>query len=136
MLFCHKATDIKYLNYLLIVLFLLFAGCRHPLVMPRPIETCDVANDGIYVFPDSGSEFGISLKDGRRLHCLLSIKTSRGAHDEVVRFINQSQSPQVIIYDKKDDGWLVDLRLIQCTGTACRPISLTQWLREKQLAWE
>jgi len=119
-----------------IVCLLLLAGCHKARVLPPLVSTHDAVTIG--VLEGAGSEFDIMLKDGRRIRGELAVKTPKESHDAVVVLINQSKLPQVLLYEKKKDGvWLVDIRLVLCVNDkSCSPISLTQWLRDKRLAWD
>jgi hypothetical protein len=98
--------------------------------VPQPIQRIFKDQHKLrYIRVIQGHEFDLKLEDGTRAHAVLKVRTPPEAKDRVVAYINASRNPEVLIYDKKEDGtWEVDLLF--------NGISLTHWLRQQGLAWE
>lgn len=101
-----------------------------------------VALKRIEVLPDVGHAFIIDLKDGGRIKGVLKVETGKDAHEKVVKLINKSVRPDVVLYEHRPDEklWVVDLLLhmpecVEDGGCTLRELSLTQWLVEQGLAW-
>lgn len=84
-----------------------------------------------YIKVITGNEFDIKLDNGQRIHAKLQITAVPEAKTQVIRLLNSSKNPQVIICGKKDEFWLVDIIL-----TTDRNISLTEWLQSNKLSWD
>lgn len=78
-----------------------------------------------------GHEFDITF-NGRRIHAYLKVKTPPNAKEKVVLLLNKARKPQVIVYEKRESGWIVDL-VFDYGGSNT---SLTTWLRDNKLVWE
>ena len=131
-------------TFLLVVVVALFVGLfgayqfrqrligpTAPLVAPQPQEELLIKKISVL----QGHEFDITLLDGRRVHAVLSVKTSPDAKEKVVAFINHSRKPRCVVLSKNSDFWTIDLFL----GNAMMPESaqsLTEWLRQQNLVWE
>lgn len=75
-----------------------------------------------------GHEFDLTFSDGRRVLARLAVKTPEKAKDKVVAYINQSNNPTCLVFDKDDEFWTVDILF--------NSVSLTDWLRAQNLIWD
>lgn len=79
----------------------------------------------------SGHEFEITYVDGRSktIRALLSSRTTDGCKNRVVKFLNSSSQPKMIILNKMNDIYVVDI-VVLFEG---KSISLTDWLVDQNL---
>lgn len=84
-----------------------------------------------------GHEFDLTLEDQRRIHALLVIKTPIEAKSRVLELLNKSSNPCVVLKEKKDDVWVVDLYVTtKDIENNQVEVDLTTWLRDKKLVFE
>ena len=76
----------------------------------------------------SGHEFDLTLRDERRVYVKLKVETPQEAKEKVIAYINRSRSPYIIVYNKEDNVWVVDILF--------ESGSLTEWLYAQKLAWD
>ena len=90
-----------------------------------------------YIGVLDGDEFDVRLRDQTRIRCQLRVDTVPQAKDKVIRFINNSTNPRVVIFDHDSETnvWEVDI-LLDASGSAIGDTSLTLWLIEEDLVWE
>jgi len=100
------------------------------------------AVERVEVLPNCGHMFILDLKDGERIKGVLKVETGKDAHERVVKLINESVRPDVVLYEHREEEkvWEVDLLLHipECTdggGCTLKELSLTKWLIEEGLAW-
>jgi hypothetical protein len=74
-----------------------------------------------------GHEYDVFLENGSRLHVFLSVVTPPEAKIEVVRFLNDCEECYLV-----SRGYYVDLMVL----TESEYVSLTNWLRNNNLAWD
>jgi hypothetical protein len=112
------------------------------MVVEEPARAKVMALESITVLPDCGHEFVLDLKDSRRIKGMLRVETGKDAHEKVVKLINESIQPEVVLYEHQKEAkvWVVDIRLRhkECVGDSCtlRELSLTEWLVREGLAWK
>jgi len=79
-----------------------------------------------------GHEFDITLDNGLRIHAMLPVRTGKEARDKVLTFISHSTKPRVIILQKWQEVWTVDIK-VSNGGT---DVLLTEWLKANRLVWD
>lgn len=102
-----------------------------------------VAAERIEVLPNVGHIFILDLKEGDRIKGILKVETGKDAHERVVKLINKSVRPDVVLYEHRpgEKLWVVDilLHIPECTkdgGCTLKELSLTDWLVKEGLAWQ
>ena len=84
-----------------------------------------------------GHEYDLQLSDGRRIRAQLEVETTPEAREWVVRLLNESRNPRVILLERKTAGhWCVDLRVQPQNNGFGREVSVADWLRTKHLAYD
>ena len=78
-----------------------------------------------------GHDFDITLRNGKRIRANLRYATAPEAQQEVVTFLNSSLSPNIILHEKSDHIWIVDIKAIY-NG---KEMELLEWLKAKNLVW-
>lgn len=79
----------------------------------------------------SGHEFDVTLRDGRRIHGRLPVDTPLEATKEVVKLINSSTDPEVVLLNRENELWLIEIHLT-VNG---KKIRLVDWLSQNNLIW-
>jgi hypothetical protein len=79
-----------------------------------------------------GHDFDITLKNGNRIRANLRYATAPEAQQEVVEFFNSSLNPNVVLYEKLDHIWIVDIKAVH----SGKEMGLLGWLRAKNLVWD
>lgn len=86
-----------------------------------------------------GHEYDLSLSNGIRIRAYLELDSTPEARKQVVRLLNRSAKPRVVLLKRKDRGhWYVDL-LVHPQDEEYghgREVSISDWLRSKQLAYD
>lgn len=137
------------MRFILLILVTLFAcSCsQQPTVIPvdKPIQTpwsAEVVKvDELDVVEPFAHEFDLQLEDGRRILGKLEVKTPKESHEKVVKFINKSVGhPKAVLLKEMTGFWQIDLILTvpECEeeGCAFEEVSLTEWLKANNLAWD
>ena len=79
-----------------------------------------------------GHDFDITLKNGNRIRANLRYSTAPEAQQEVVAFFNSSLSPNIVLHEKLDHIWIVDIKAVH----SGKETELLEWLRAKNLVWD
>lgn len=94
---------------------------------PIPILKIDVIK---------GHEFDLTLSDGRIIHALLSVESIRNSKSKVIDLLSISTDPKVILLNKKDNFWIVEIYLtIKDSKNEEIEISINEWLKQKNLVY-
>ena len=84
----------------------------------------------------TGSEFDISLINGKRIHGILDAYAPTGQGEEVSKavedLINHSENPRVKLLSKDREVWKVEIYL-KVDG---KNVVLSDWLINNQMAWK
>lgn len=96
-------------------------------ISPEP-EVAPIQKIGVLV----GSSFDLLLRDGRRIKGQLERPFPSEAKEEIVNLANISRYPRVVMYEKKDDVWLVDL-VFEVNG---EDVKLSKWLEAQGLVFQ
>ena len=139
------------MRFVLILLLLLFASsCTQQSDKVDPVDQTvhvpwnaeKVQVDEVDVLEPCAHEYDLQLEDGRRIKGVLKVTTPKEAHEKVVKLINTSVGhPKAVLYKDIGSVWQVDLILTvpECEdeeGCALIEISITEWLRANNLAWD
>lgn len=91
-----------------------------------------------YIRVLDGNDFDLKLEDGTRVRGHLRVSTVPEAKDKVIRFINNSKNPRVVLYryNPEEKFWEIDLLLEAQQSSVLGDTSLTAWLRQEKLVWE
>jgi hypothetical protein len=114
----------------LIVLVVIVAQYKTKLMTYKPWHSNQVAITKISVI--SGHEFDLTLVDGRRILGHLKITTSKEATKKVVDLFNSITNPVVVLLEKKDNDWVIEIEVSQKGNT----VKLTDWLKQQKLVFE
>lgn len=84
----------------------------------------------------TGSEFDISLINGKRIHGVLETYAPTGQGEEVSKavedLINHSENPRVKLLSKDREVWKIEMYL-KVDG---KNIVLSDWLKNNQMTWK
>jgi hypothetical protein len=80
----------------------------------------------------TGHEFDLLLKDGKRIKGKLRVVTPIEATKKVVQLLNRSTNPKVILLEKQDHWWEIELKF-KVDGNE---MILSEWLIDNRLVWE
>jgi len=80
----------------------------------------------------NGHEFDLELENGERVHAVLTVDSTPEATEEVIKLINKSINPRIVVLDKRDNLWVIELHL------TVREIEfkLSDWLVDRNMIWE
>lgn len=93
-----------------------------------PVQSVDVLQ---------GHEYDLKLSNGSRIRAYLEVDSTPEAREQVVRFLNRSRKPRVVLLKRKDAGhWYVELMVQPRDGGFGQEVSLSDWLRAKRLAYD
>ena len=117
-------------NLLLAIFFIFAINNRSEDLIVNPSIPEHYPIDRIRVI--QGHDFDITLKNGNRIRANLRYATAPEAQQEVVAFFNSSLNPNVVLYEKLDNIWIVDIKAIH----SGKEMELLEWLRAKNLVWD
>lgn len=84
----------------------------------------------------TGSEFDISLINGKRIHGVLETYAPTGQGEEVSKavedLINHSENPRVKLLSKDREVWKIEMYL-KVDG---KNVVLSDWLKNNQMTWK
>lgn len=85
----------------------------------------------------NGHEFDLQLANGKRIRGFLEVTAAPEAKKEVVRLLNNSRKPRVILKRRKDDGhWCIELLVQPQSEGWQREVNVADWLRANRLAYD
>ena len=117
-------------NLLLAIFFIFAINNRSEDLIVNPSIPEHYPIDRIRVI--QGHDFDITLKNGNRIRANLRYATAPEAQQEVVAFFNSSLNPNVVLYEKLYNIWIVDIKAIH----SGKEMELLEWLRAKNLVWD
>ena len=132
--YLFKDKKVLLWGLVLFAVLLLFMGIRYKMLDNAIHGKVNLLNhiqeiyDVIRIDVIGGHEFEVTLKDERKIHAMLKVRTTNKSKDRVINYISHSTKPQVILYEKVNGIWIVDLIF---NGE-----SLTDWLHEEGLVLE
>jgi hypothetical protein len=75
----------------------------------------------------------LELANGKKICCKLPVNLVPNAKLHLVRFLNQSTNPRVVLMGVKGNAYIADLHVVPQGSTI--DVSVVQWLKDKELVW-